>query len=83
MPSMRISQSGKDWRRPQAIEVARDGDVESGDLPAFAVEEIHAGLPGLIAADDVDAARGAYDGVGDLRISDQNVFDIRRQIDRD
>ena len=40
---------------PQAVEIARHGDVEAGDLVAFGVEEINVGLPDR-GADNVGAA---------------------------
>src|ERR1700728_3459409 len=69
-------------RRADAVEIAGDGDVEAGHLPAFDVEEEHIGLPDL-AADNVGAARGADHGVGDGGIGDQHVLDIARQVDDD
>ena len=67
-------------RRADAVEVARHRDVEAGDLLAFGVEEVNVGLADL-DADDVGAARRADDRVGDLRIGDQHVLDVARQID--
>ncbi len=43
-------------RAAQPVEVARDGDIEAGDLLALAVEEENIGLPDF-DADDVDAPR--------------------------
>ena len=67
-------------RRADAVEVAGDRDIEAGHLPAVGVEEKHVGLADR-DADDVGAARRADHGVGDLRIGDQHVLDVARQID--
>ena len=69
-------------RGAHAVEVARDRDVEAGDLPAFGVEEVDVGLADR-DADDVGAARRADDRVGDLGIGDQHVLDVARQVDDD
>ncbi len=69
-------------RLADAVEVARNGDIKSGDLLAFGIEEVHVGLSDR-AADDEDAARGAHDGVGDLGIGHQHILDVARQIDHD
>ena len=69
-------------RGAHAVEVARDRDVETGDLPAVGVEEEDVGLPDG-DADHVGAARGADHGVGDLGIGDQHVLDVARQVDHD
>ena len=66
--------------RAHAVEVARDRDVEAGDLPAVGVEEIDVGLADR-DADQVGAARRAHDRVGDLRLRDQHVLDVARQVD--
>src|SRR6185503_4994668 len=68
-------------RGAHAVEVAGDGDVETGDLAALRVEEEDVGLPDR-HADYVDAARGAHHGIGDLGVGDQNVLDVGRQVDR-
>ena len=67
-------------RRAHAVEVARHRDVEAGDLPAFGVEEKDVGLADR-DADHVGAARRAHHRVGDLRIGDQHVLDVARQVD--
>ena len=69
-------------RRADAVEIARDRNVEAGHLLALGVEEENVGLAEL-DADDVGASRRADDGVGDLRIGDQHVLDVARQIDDD
>jgi hypothetical protein len=69
-------------RAAQAVEVAGDGDVEAGDLPALGIEEEDVGLPDG-DADDVGAARRADHGVRGFRIGDQHVLDVGRQVDGD
>ncbi len=69
-------------RGAHAVEVARDRDVEAGDLLAVGVEEKDVGLPDG-DADHVDAARRADHRVGDLGIGDQHVLDVGRQVDGD
>ena len=66
--------------RAQPVEIAGDCDVKAGDLTPLGVEEIDAGLSDG-SADDIGAARGADHRVGDLRIRDQHILDIARQID--
>ena len=65
-----------------AIQVARHGDVEAGDLPAVGIEEEDIGLPDL-DADHVNAARGADHRIGDIGIGHQHVLDVGRQVDGD
>src|ERR1019366_43651 len=65
-------------RGAHAVEIARDGNVEAGDLLAGGVEEENVGLPDR-HADHVDAARGTDHRVGDFRVGDQHVFDVGRQ----
>ena len=67
-------------RRADAVEIAHHGDVEAGDLLALGVKDKNAGLA-LLDADDVGAARGAYDHIGNRGIGDQNIFDVARQVD--
>ena len=67
-------------RRADAVEVARDRDVEAGELLAVGVEEEDVGLSDR-DADQVGAARRAHHRVGDLRIGDQHVLDVARQVD--
>ena len=67
-------------RGAQPVEVARHRDIETDDLLAVVVEEEHVGLSAG-RADDVGAARRADHGVGDLRIGDQHVLDVARQVD--
>ena len=67
-------------RRADAVEVARHRDIEADDLLAVGIEEEHVGLADR-DADDVGAARGADDRVGDLRVGHQHVLDVARQVD--
>jgi hypothetical protein len=69
-------------RGAHAIEVPLDGEVIGGNLLAVGIEEHHVGLPDRLA-DNVGALRGADDGVGDLRIGDQHILDVARQVDHD
>ena len=69
-------------RGAHAVQVARHGDIEAGDLATLRVEEEDVGLPDL-DADHVDAARRAHDGIGDGRVGDQHVLDVGRQVDGD
>jgi hypothetical protein len=73
----RLLQRGAD-----AIEIAFDGDVIGGDLQACGIEEHDVGLADR-RTDDIGALRGAYHGVGDLRIGDQYILDVARQVDHD
>jgi len=65
-----------------AVEVARDRNIETGDLLALGVEEIHVGL-----ATELPMMNARRDdrttAFGDLRIGDQHVLDVARQIDND
>ena len=67
-------------RGAQPVEVARHRDVEADDLLAVVVEEEHVGLADR-GADDVGAPRRADHRIGDLRIGDQHVLDVARQVD--
>jgi hypothetical protein len=69
-------------RGAYAVEVALDGDVIGGDLLARGIEEHDVGLADR-GADDVGALRRTDHGVCDLRIGDQHVLDVARQIDHD
>ena len=84
MPSTVMSEFGQHLldRRADAVEIARDGDVEAGRSACLGIEEEHVGLADR-DADDVGAARGAHDGVGDLGIGDQHILDVARQVDDD
>ena len=79
-PGCRRRQRLLDARPADAVEIARDRDVEAADLVAFGVEEEDVGLSDR-RADDVGAARRADDRVGDLGIGDQHVLDVARQVD--
>ena len=68
--------------RADAIEIARDGDVVSGNLLAGSIEEYDVCLTDR-SADDIGALGGADDGIGDLGIGDQYVLDVARQVDDD
>ena len=65
-----------------AVEVADDRNVETGDLLALGIEEVHVGLAHR-AADEECAPRRPHHGVGDLGIGDQHILDVARQIDND
>ena len=67
-------------RGTQAVEIALHGNIEAGDLLACRVEEENVGLTDG-NTDDVGTARRSHHRIGDLRIGDQDVFDIARQID--
>ena len=67
-------------RGAKPVEVAGDGDVEPDDLLAAVVEEEHVGLSDR-RADDVGAPRRADHRIGDLRIGDQHVLHVARQVD--
>ena len=69
-------------RGANAVEVARDREVEASHLPAFRIEEEDVGLAHF-DADDVGAPRRPNDGVGDLGIGDQYVLNVARKIDDD
>ena len=69
-------------RGAHAVEVALDRDVIGRDLLAGGIEEHDVGLADR-GADDIGALGGADDGVGDLRIGDQHVLDVARQVDHD
>ncbi len=64
----------------QAGDVALDPKVEARDLLAIGSEDEDVGFAHLLA-EQIDAARGAGDGVGDGRVGDQNVVGILRQVD--
>ncbi len=84
MPSIRMSDWGKCLlqRGADAIEIARDRDVVGRDLLSRGIEEDDVGLADR-GADDVGALRRTHDGIGDLRVGDQNVLDVARQVDDD
>ena len=69
-------------RGAYAVEVALDRDVIGRNLLACGIEENDVGLADR-GADDIGALGGADDGVGDLRIGDQHVLDLARQVDHD
>ena len=67
-------------RGAHAVEITFDRDVVGSDLLAIAIEKHHVGLA-YRAADDVGPLRGANDGIGDLRIGDQHILHVARQVD--
>ena len=69
-------------RGAHAVEVALDRDVVGRDLRARGIEEDDVGLADR-GADDIGALGRADHGVGDLRIGDQHVLDLPRQVDHD
>ncbi len=69
-------------RGAHAVEVALDGDVIGRDLLACGIEEHDVGLTDR-RADDVGALRRAYDSVRNLRVRNQHILDVARQIDHD
>ena len=83
-PSMWMSEFGSDLlqRGAHAIEVAGDGDVIGRDLLARRIKEHDVGLADG-CADDIGALGGADDGVGDLRIGNQHILDVARQVEHD
>ena len=60
--------------------VAADFDVVGRHLVAVGVEEDDVGLPRR-DPDEVGAARGADDGIGNRRVGDKNILRVARQID--
>ena len=69
-------------RGTHAVEIALDRDVVGRDLPALGIEEHDIGLSDG-PADDVGALGGVHHGIGDLRIRDQHVLDVAREVDHD
>src|SRR6185437_1030452 len=65
-----------------AVEVALDGDVIGGDLLAGAVEEDNVGLADS-GTDDVGALGRSHDRICDLRVGNQNVLNVTRQVHND
>ena len=62
--------------------IALDLEIEEGDLVAGAIEDDDVRLADGDAG-DVDAAGGADDRVGDLRVGHQDVAGVARQVDDD
>jgi len=69
-------------RRAYAVEIALDRDVVGGELLAVGAKEYDVGLTDR-RADNISAMRRANDGVCNLRIGDQHILDVIRQIDHD
>jgi hypothetical protein len=67
-------------RGADAVEIARDGDIEAGQLLAFRIEEENVGLSDFVA-DHVSAARRADHRIGDPRVCNQNVLNVAGKID--
>ena len=64
----------------EAGNIALDLDVEIDDLLPAGAENKNIRLADLLA-EQVDAPRGAGDGIGHGRIGDENIMRILRQID--
>jgi hypothetical protein len=65
-----------------AVEIARHGDVEAGELPAFGIEEIDVRLPDG-DADQIGTPHRAKHGGGELWVGDKDILDVTRQVDDD
>ncbi len=63
-----------------AVEVARHRNVEANQLAAVGVEEEDVGLADR-DADQIGSPRAAHHGVGDLRVRNQHILDVARQVD--
>ncbi len=64
----------------QSGNVAFDLEVEAHDLLPIGAEDEDIGLADRLA-EEIDAARGARHGIGHLRIGNENIMRIRRQVD--
>jgi hypothetical protein len=62
--------------------IAADAELQGGDLAALLIQGKDACLAG-IHADDIELARGPDDGVGDLRVGDEDFRRILGQVNND
>ena len=64
----------------EAGDVALDLEIEADDLLAVGAEDEDVRLADRLA-EEIDAARRAGHGIGHLRVGDENIMRIGRQID--